>query len=67
MMLRLNSSQLKYLSDQCATIGNIFVGSLILTQFTGEDIFEMKHFLISLGITLAFFVAGILLRHKINA
>ena len=66
-MLKLTKSQKNYLSNQCATIGSIFVGSLILNQFTNEYSFDLKRFLISLGITLAFYIAGILLRYQKNA
>lgn len=65
-MLKLNKSQQKYLSDQCAVIGSIILGSFVITGFTAEQRFDIQNFIISLGTTLAFFIAGVMLRHKLN-
>ena len=65
-MFTLNKSQKKYLSDQCAVVGSIILASFVITGFTADQRFDAQNFVISLGTTLAFYTAGVLLRHKLD-
>lgn len=63
----LNTSQQKYISDQLGTIANILFGTLFISNFLPNNHFNLKIFLISLGIVLAVYTAGIMFRRNLNA
>jgi len=61
----LNKSQREYISSQLAVVASILLGTLVLGQFT-EKGFNRTIFLISLGIALAFYIAGVMLRYNFD-
>jgi hypothetical protein len=63
----LNKSQQKYISDQLGTIGSIFLGTLVVTNFLPDNVFNLKIFLISLGVTLVSYITGVIFRQNVNA
>jgi len=62
-----NQNQLEYISNQLATMASILFGTLVITNFLPDNKFNLKTLLISFGITLGFYTAGVLLRHNSNA
>lgn len=57
----LNKNQKEYISNQLATLAAILFGSIGITNFFPDNIFNLKIFIISLGVTLGFYITGVIL------